>query len=136
MHTARWVGARRSAQSSRSFSTKAYDHLALDHSGALVYLAPSRVNLQLTHGALAGHSLHETREHLADAAAERQAADARDARAQWAWALTAWANHAFTTTVLVGLFPIFFGKYWAAELPGTTLHALSGAHQFQRQLRW
>ncbi len=40
--------------------------------------------------------------------------------AQWAWALTAWANHAFITTVLVGLFPIFFDKYWAAGLPGTT----------------
>ena len=39
---------------------------------------------------------------------------------QWAWALTAWANHAFITTVLVGLFPIFFDKYWAANLPGTT----------------
>ncbi len=40
--------------------------------------------------------------------------------AQWAWALTAWANHAFITTVLVGLFPIFFDKYWAAALPGTS----------------
>jgi MFS transporter, UMF1 family len=39
---------------------------------------------------------------------------------QWAWALTAWANHAFITTVLVGLFPIFFDKYWAAGLPGTS----------------
>jgi len=34
--------------------------------------------------------------------------------------LTAWANHAFITTVLVGLFPIFFDKYWAASLPGPT----------------
>src|SRR5579872_5201407 len=33
--------------------------------------------------------------------------------------MTAWANHAFITTVLVGLFPIFFDKYWAAKLPGT-----------------
>jgi UMF1 family MFS transporter len=40
--------------------------------------------------------------------------------AQWAWALSAWANHAFSTTVLVGLFPIFFDQYWAAALPGTT----------------
>ncbi len=40
--------------------------------------------------------------------------------AQWAWALTAWANHAFITTVVVGLFPIFFDKYWAADQPGTT----------------
>jgi UMF1 family MFS transporter len=39
---------------------------------------------------------------------------------QWAWAFTAWANHAFATTVLVGLFPIFFDHYWADALPGTT----------------
>ena len=39
--------------------------------------------------------------------------------AQWAWGLTAWANHAFITTVVVGLFPIFFDHYWAAALPGT-----------------
>ena len=30
------------------FRTKAHDNLAVDHSGALVYLAPSRVNLALT----------------------------------------------------------------------------------------
>ncbi len=40
-------------------------------------------------------------------------------RAQRAWALTAWANHSFATTVLVGFFPIFLNKYWGAELPGT-----------------
>jgi UMF1 family MFS transporter len=40
--------------------------------------------------------------------------------AQWAWAFTAWANHAFITTILVGFFPIFFDTYWAAKLPGTT----------------
>ncbi len=39
--------------------------------------------------------------------------------AQRAWALTAWANHGFVTTVLVGFFPIFLNKYWAADLPGT-----------------
>jgi len=33
--------------------------------------------------------------------------------------MSAWANHAFSTTVLVGLFPIFFDKYWAAALSGT-----------------
>lgn len=40
--------------------------------------------------------------------------------AQWAWGLTAWANHAFITTVAVGLFPVFFDKYWASGLSGTT----------------
>lgn len=39
--------------------------------------------------------------------------------AQFAWALSAWANHSFYTTVQVGLFPIFFDKYWAAALAGT-----------------
>jgi peptide chain release factor 3 len=46
VHTARWVycaDERKLAE----FKTKAYDHLAVDHSGALVYLAPSRVNLGL-----------------------------------------------------------------------------------------
>lgn len=38
----------------------------------------------------------------------------------WAWGLYAWANHAFSTSVLVGLFPIFFARYWASALPGTT----------------
>ena len=36
--------------------------------------------------------------------------------AMHAWALYAWANHAFATSVLVGLFPIFFARYWAAGL--------------------
>lgn len=37
-------------------------------------------------------------------------------RAQRAWALTAWANHAFSTTVLVAFFPILLKSYWAADL--------------------
>src|SRR5437868_14149419 len=41
-------------------------------------------------------------------------------RAQWSWALTAWANHGFVTTVLVGFFPIFLDKYWARDVPGAT----------------
>ncbi len=46
--------------------------------------------------------------------------------AQRAWALSAWANHAFVTTVLVGFFPVFFDRYWAASLPGTTSTFLLG----------
>lgn len=38
-------------------------------------------------------------------------------REQWAWAMNDWANSTFATTVLVGLFPIFFKQYWAAPLP-------------------
>lgn len=47
------------------------------------------------------------------------AVDATRRRAQRAWALTAWANHGFVTTVLVGFFPVFLNKYWAPGLPGT-----------------
>jgi peptide chain release factor 3 len=35
----------------------------LDHSGALVYLAPSRVNLQLTQERWPDIAFHETREY-------------------------------------------------------------------------
>ena len=46
VQTARWVtGDDRKLD---EFRTKAHDNLAVDHSGALVYLAPSRVNLALT----------------------------------------------------------------------------------------
>ena len=46
VHTARWVqGDERKLAELR---TKAHDNLAVDHSGALVYLAPTRVNLALT----------------------------------------------------------------------------------------
>ena len=41
-------------------------------------------------------------------------------RSQLAWALNAWANHAFSTSILVGFFPIFFARYWAKDLPGGT----------------
>ncbi|MES2488352.1 MAG: MFS transporter [Pseudomonadota bacterium] len=37
-------------------------------------------------------------------------------RGQLSWAMYDWANSAFSTTVLAGFFPIFFAKYWAADL--------------------
>ena len=67
VYTARWVycvDARKLAE----FRTKAHDNLALDHSGALVYLAPTRVNLQLTGERWPDVTFRETREHLATAA--------------------------------------------------------------------
>ena len=48
------------------FRERAYDNLAVDHSGALVYLAPSRVNLQLTLERWPGVTFRETREHSTD----------------------------------------------------------------------
>jgi len=64
VQTARWVYCdddRKLAE----FRTKAYDHLAVDHGGSLVYLAPSRVNLGLTIERWPEISFRETREHAA-----------------------------------------------------------------------
>ena len=37
-------------------------------------------------------------------------------RRQFAWASYDWGNSAFATTVVAGLFPIFFEQYWASNL--------------------
>lgn len=44
-----------------------------------------------------------------------------------AWALYSWANHSFSTTILVGFFPIFFAQYWAKGVPGGTSTFYLGA---------
>jgi peptide chain release factor 3 len=62
VHTARWITAT-NEQKLEEFRAKVYDNLAVDHSGALVYLAPSRVNLQLTTERWPDISFHETREY-------------------------------------------------------------------------
>jgi peptide chain release factor 3 len=66
VHTARWVSAT-DPRKLAEFEVKAHDHLARDHSGALVYLAPSRVNLALTLERWPDIRFNETREHLVDA---------------------------------------------------------------------
>jgi peptide chain release factor 3 len=63
VHTARWVSAT-DERKLEEFKTKAYEHLAVDHGGELVYLASSRVNLQLTRERWPGIEFHETREYL------------------------------------------------------------------------
>ena len=65
--TARWIDGADAAKLAL-FRERAYEHLALDHSGGLVYLAPSRVNLSLTTERWPDLSFRETREHLAAAA--------------------------------------------------------------------
>ena len=45
------------------FKTKLHDNLALDHHGELVYIAPSRVNLQLTQERWPEVRFAATREH-------------------------------------------------------------------------
>jgi peptide chain release factor 3 len=65
--TARWIYSSSPAKL-EEFSTRAHDNLALDHAGALVYLAPTRVNLQLTLERWPDIQFRTTREHLATAA--------------------------------------------------------------------
>ncbi len=67
VYTARWVYCA-DPKKLHEFRAKAHDNLALDHSGALVYLAPTRVNLQLTLERWPDLTFRETREHLASAA--------------------------------------------------------------------
>ena len=62
VYTARWISGGESRKL-EEFRAKAHDALALDHSGALVYLAPSRVNLQLTLERWPDITFRETREH-------------------------------------------------------------------------
>ncbi len=60
VHTVRWVTG--DEKKLAEFRTKAYENLAIDHSGALVYLAPTRVNLSLTMERWPELTFHETRE--------------------------------------------------------------------------
>ena len=62
VHTARWVHAS-DERKLEEFTARAHEHLARDHKGALVYLAPSRINLQLTLERWPDISFRETREH-------------------------------------------------------------------------
>ena len=61
VQTARWVSGE--TRKLDEFRRKASDNLALDISGNLTYLAPSRVNLQLTEERWPDLEFHATREH-------------------------------------------------------------------------
>jgi peptide chain release factor 3 len=60
--TARWVSCA-DAKRFEEFRNKLHDHLALDHHGELVYIAPTRVNLQLTQERWPEVRFAATREH-------------------------------------------------------------------------
>jgi peptide chain release factor 3 len=60
--TARWVECD-DEKMLEQFRKKAYDNLALDHGGSLVYIAPTRVNLSLTEERWPDVTFRETREH-------------------------------------------------------------------------
>ena len=64
--TARWIECA-DPKKLAEFRDRCYDHLALDHAGQLVYLAPSRVNLELTMERWPGVVFRETREYLVSA---------------------------------------------------------------------
>jgi peptide chain release factor 3 len=60
--TARWVQCDDAKELER-FREKAYDNLAIDHSGELVYIAPTRVNLQMAEEKWPEVRFLATREH-------------------------------------------------------------------------
>jgi len=60
--TARWVECEDDKMLSE-FRDKAHDNLALDHGGSLVYIAPTRVNLNLTEERWPEIAFRKTREH-------------------------------------------------------------------------
>jgi len=60
--TARWVECEDSAMMER-FHTRAHENLGEDQSGALVYIAPTRVNLDLAIEKWSEIAFHSTREH-------------------------------------------------------------------------
>ncbi len=62
VNTARWVHCEEPRRF-EEFKRKAHDNLALDHHGALVYIAPTRVNLQLTQERWPEVRFSATREH-------------------------------------------------------------------------
>jgi peptide chain release factor 3 len=62
VHAARWVTAQ-DERKLEEFRERAYDQLAIDHNGELVFLATSRVNLQLTRERWPDIQFHDTREH-------------------------------------------------------------------------
>ena len=60
--TARWVECE-DAKMLGDFERKAHDNLALDHSDSMVYIAPTRVNLNLTEERWPDIAFRKTREH-------------------------------------------------------------------------
>ena len=62
VQTARWVTSE-DERKLAEFSKKASDNLALDSAGSLTYLAPTRVNLELTMERWPEIEFHATREH-------------------------------------------------------------------------
>ncbi|MGH8150566.1 MAG: peptide chain release factor 3 [Steroidobacteraceae bacterium] len=67
VHTVRWITAAGERELAE-LRARAFESLAVDHGGALVYLAPSRVNLELTLERWPAITFRKTREHAAEEA--------------------------------------------------------------------
>ena len=67
VNTARWVISD-DEKRLQQFKEKAASNLAIDHDGDLVYIAPTRVNLQMAEEKWKGIEFHSTREHGVDGA--------------------------------------------------------------------
>ncbi len=63
VYSARWVECPGGERELERFREKHYEHLALDGAGELVYIAPTRVNLDLTQERWPDLTFHQTREH-------------------------------------------------------------------------
>ncbi len=62
LNTARWVDSDDDKRFTE-FKDKAVANLARDHAGELVYIAPARINLQMTEERWPEIHFHATREH-------------------------------------------------------------------------
>jgi UMF1 family MFS transporter len=65
-------------------------------------------------------------EELVAAKANRPVRLASSRKKILSWALYDWANSAFATTVIAAFFPLFFKKFWAADLPAFESTAVLG----------
>jgi peptide chain release factor 3 len=68
VHSARWIGGE-DAKKLQEFKDKAMTQLTTDHAGELVYIAPTRVNLQMTMERWPEIRFLTTREHADNAVA-------------------------------------------------------------------
>ena len=90
-----------------------------------MYLAPTRVNLQLTLERWPGISFLENSR--ASRHCRLRAFDECPAPPATivSWAFYDWANSSFATTVMAGFFPVFFKQYWSRRNRSDCQHVSS-----------
>ena len=90
VYTARWIECA-DPRKLEEFQAKAHENLALDHSGALVYLAPTRVNLR-SRSSAGPTSASMKRASITPSRPERAVMSVLRRRSVVAWALYDWAQ--------------------------------------------